>query len=114
MQAFVHLFRRKNHSLMHFGTSPSHFPDLVQVSVSFPSRINPSLQEIVACTIPPFSISSRDTSPFGTCGFGQDIGANGDGDGDGDCDGDRNDDRNGGSRGSLPGSEQVDQHSFHT
>ena len=93
---------------MHFGSCPSHFPDLVQISVSFPLRINPSLQEIVACTIPPFSISSRDTSPFGTCGFGQGIGGDGGGGGNGDGD------RNGGSCCSLPRSEQVHQHSFHT
>ena len=89
---------------MHFGTSPSHSPDLVQVSVFFPLRINPSLQEIVACTIPPFSVSSRDTSPFGTSGFGQDIRVVvgvGVGIGIGSC-------------GSLSRSEQVDQHSFHT
>ena len=46
-----------NHSQMHFGTSSSHFPDLVQVSVSFPSRINPSSQKIVAFTVPPFDSS---------------------------------------------------------
>ena len=61
------------HSLMQFGTSPSHFPDLVQVSASFPLRINPSLQKIVACTVPPFTFSFRDTYPFSTCSFAHGI-----------------------------------------
>lgn len=54
---------------MHFGTSPSHFPDLVQVSVSLPSRINPSSQKIVASTVTPSSTLSGDTWPCFTCSF---------------------------------------------
>ena len=62
---------------MHFGTSPSHFPDLVQVNVSFPLRINPSSQKNVACTVPPSFTLFRDTRPCGTCSFAQDIGRDG-------------------------------------
>ena len=58
---------KKSYSPMQFGTSPSHSPDSEQVSVPFPSRINPSLRKMVACTVPPFTISLRDTWLFCTC-----------------------------------------------